>query len=222
MLWRRNGHEYASTLVMPPDRASGHAVRVLRSNLRQMSTSNGWLSEVSFENAEDNKVEMKVKSGVTTPLTIEYEETCTYLTCNACSNPDVKRACVAAQNCAISECIGTKVHMKDFFCSVGLLLRELGEVEFKDFLVLWQSFVELLATVLEGGQPLTTSGEIEIEALSSMLVTTMCESKDVLAVTSTILPTAVTTIARAVNFDASFSGPVRARTGNEPRARACC
>ena len=213
MLWRRNGHEYASTLVMPPDRASGHAVRVLRSNLRQMSTSNGWLSEVSFENAEDNKVEMKVKSGVTTPLTIEYEETCTYLTCNACSNPDVKRACVAAQNCAISECIGTKVHMKDFFCSVGLLLRELGEVEFKDFLVLWQSFVELLATVLEGGQPLTTSGEIEIEALSSMLVTTMCESKDVLAVTSTILPTAVTTIARAVNFDASFSGPCARRTG---------
>ena len=208
VLWQRHGHHYASTVVTSPDGSSQNALRALRANIRQLSTSSGWLSEVTFE-VGDNEVEMIVKSGVTTQLIVEYEESCTYLTCNACSNPDVKRTCQAAQNCAISECIGTKVHMKDVFCSFGLLLREIGEVEFKDFIVLWQGFVELLSTVLEGGQPLTKSGEIEIEALSNMLVTTMCETKDVVAVTSTILPTLVSTIAAAVNFKASTSGPVR-------------
>ena len=110
----------------------------------------------------------------------------------------VQKLCMAAQNCMLMECIGTRVHTGSVFCSLGLLTREFGERHYSDFIVLWQGFVEIVQVGIRTGVlGFRAAGPIRIEALSNHLTTAMCEGKDIVAVGSALLPTLTTTIVNA-------------------------
>ena len=131
-------------------------------------------------------------------MTITHEQECGYMTCTSCSIGSVQKLCMAAQNCMLMECIGTRVHTGSVFCSLGLLTREFGERHYSDFIVLWQGFVEIVQVGIRTGVlGFRAAGPIRIEALSNHLTTAMCEGKDIVAVGSALLPTLTTTIVNA-------------------------
>ena len=185
----------ARALVRAPDDPS--SLRVLQVKAAANSLVARWAQELRFE-LDDTPVKIVRAQGITIDMTITHEQECGYMTCTSCSMGSVQKLCMAAQNCMLMECIGTRVHTGSVFCSLGLLTREFGERHYSDFIVLWQGFVEIVQVGIRTGVlGFRAAGPIRIEALSNHLTTAMCEGKDIVAVGSALLPTLTTTIVNA-------------------------
>ena len=84
---------------------------------------------------------------VTTEATIQGN--CNELSCEGCTSLAVQRLCLAFNQCALINCVGTPVHQLRPLCGIGGLLKHWGEMSLKSTHGAWTIFTEMLGLTLE-------------------------------------------------------------------------
>tara|TARA_B100002051_G_scaffold247754_2_gene257041 strand:- start:50 stop:1021 length:972 start_codon:yes stop_codon:yes gene_type:complete len=187
----------STALVTSPDDDAEHTLRFLKVQAGASSLITRWAHEYGVV-FSGTSVTLTKASGTTVKMTFTHEQQCNYMTCTSCRDTKTQQLCMAAQNCMLSECIGTRVHTSNVFCTAGLLAREFGEEHSTDFVVLWQGLVEVLRVgITTGVLGIGATGPLRIESVANRVTTTMCEAKDIVAVGSALLPTLLATVVNA-------------------------
>lgn len=188
----------SKTMILSTDSTGWHAIKTDRG---KTSHQDYWarVIKIDFDETADLKVVVRAIVGVPVSMEIKHSQACTYMTCNSCSNIQTRTLCQSAQDCVIRECIGTPVSAGNWFCTLGLLLREYKTESFEELLSGWHMFSEVLTVGIEVGTLKGRLPEIQIEAISNIVLNEMCQAKDVVAVLSTIIPTFFVTLSNSAS-----------------------
>lgn len=160
------------------------------------SLRRGWFREYRIE-ADANTEKWKISSEGSKffqPMTVSVEGSCDFMSCGDCNGLALQRSCYAAENCAIRRCISTTINLNNFFCVLGSLFKEVGDYISVDAKVAWNGFVNLYMGIFEFAQGRAAARSVHIEALSDYYVSTMCETKDLVAIFSSVIPSIIATV----------------------------
>ena len=187
-------------------RYGGHALRLaparerdkirfffLRTEVSRRSSELQWLMENRVER-DEGEWSVASEDGLTYARDITVSGRCEYMRCGECSGKALQRACRAAEECAVQQCVGTVMNTNNFFCVIGSLMSEVVDFLVVDARVMWSGFVGFYITLFDFTQSKTQSTAIHIEALSDFYVSGMCETKDVVAAVSAVIPSLIYTV----------------------------
>ena len=156
-----------------------------------------WMQEVSVtwkcptdDNADTTEAEVSKSMSRNIPVTMDITLPCTVENCNGCTNILVLRACYAAQQCSVARCIGTVVNLERPFCSVGRLLQAGLDVDLVKLHGVWTILSDLVIFILRAatGQQ---QGEIELEFIDEIFFSLICEAKNGIIASMSILTSLV-------------------------------
>jgi len=124
---------------------------------------------------------------------------CNYMSCQSCNGRTLKNFCTMAQKCAMVNCVGTVVNPNNVFCVMGTMAKEYREIVIYQGNALWFAAVEIALSIM---QIVELQGSrrtpINLESISNIFNTNMCENKDLAAVISAFFPALVMTIFTSV------------------------
>jgi len=142
--------------------------------------------------------EMSAGSGFAKTLDVYIEEKCDYMNCKACSTRRLRASCEAAQKCAMVNCVGTVINPNNVLCVVGSLLKEIYEVYLTNIDAVWFGLVETSMSALKLSKISGSKNVVYLESVSNFVNNALCETKDIYAALSAILPSFVFSIYVAV------------------------
>ena len=142
--------------------------------------------------------EMRVGTGFAKTIDVHIEEKCDYMNCKACSTTRLRASCEAAQKCAVVNCVGTVINPNNVLCVAGSLVKEIHEVYLTNIDAVWFGLVETSMSVLKLSKISGSRNVIYLESVSNLVNNALCETKDIYAALSAILPAFVFSIYVAV------------------------
>ena len=206
---------YAGILLRSDTNVDGSIVfTLMECDNTQMSNTENWVSQYTFSlqtnaiargfkdgNELSTAEEFKVvwSTGIAVTLGVKIQENCNYMSCQSCQGRKLKNFCSMAQKCAIVNCVGTVVNPNNVFCVMGTMVKEYREILLYEGNAIWFAAVEVGLSIMRIAEVNTRNRQpIDLEGISNILNTKMCESKDLLAVASAFLPALVMTIYTSV------------------------
>ena len=141
---------------------------------------------------------MSAGSGFAKTVDVYIEEKCDYMNCKACSTRRLRASCEAAQKCAMVNCVGTVINPNNVLCVVGSLFKEIHEVYLTNIDAVWFGLVETSMSALKLSKISGSKDVVYLESVSNFVNNALCETKDIYAALSAILPSFVFSIYVAV------------------------
>ena len=218
-------HEGDDVHAREPDSSTTRVFSVLESSPSRLPKTASWLVESTVsadstaratamrgalpaEAARGGKLQAARHVSISDAVLARVEHECDYMDCAGCSTLSLQRSCYQAQRCAIANCVGTPVNTNNVMCVLGGVAREIQEFTLADIHEGWMLGVELVMGVVRKWM-LTNSGVVNVQGISSLLVTQMCGFKDMLATLSAVIPSLYYTIFTGVlGGDPSTTAPV--------------
>tara|TARA_B100001142_G_scaffold188305_1_gene187467 strand:- start:15753 stop:23849 length:8097 start_codon:yes stop_codon:yes gene_type:complete len=155
-----------------------------------------WLNEMRFEKekATDALWSIAVEDKLQTIETVAVEAECNFMSCFKCTDPELRRRCYAAENCATRRCIATTFNHQNLFCVSGGIVKEAAEYLLVDAKVGFSAFVEFYVGIFSFSQKTLRSQSIDVQSLSDYYTGRFCELKDICAHISAIIPAIFSTV----------------------------
>jgi len=141
---------------------------------------------------------MTTGSGIAATMQVTVEEVCDYMNCKACRTRRLTAFCEAAQRCAVVNCVGTVLNPNNVLCVTGSLLKEVLEVYLSNVDAMWFGLVEIAMSILRLAKVSGSRDVILLESVSNVMNTALCETKDIYAALSAVLPSFVFSVYVAV------------------------
>jgi len=148
---------------------------------------------------------MRTGSGIAKTVDVYIEENCDYMNCKACSSRRLRASCEAAQKCAVVNCVGTVINPNNVLCVVGSLVKEIQEVYLTNADAIWFGLVETSMSILKLSKLSGSKDAIYLESVSNLVNIALCETKDIYAALSAILPSFVFSVYVALAGKAQLS-----------------
>lgn len=117
------------------------------------------------------------------------EGNCNELSCEGCATLQIQRLCLAFNQCALINCVGTPVHQMRPLCGVGGLLKRWGEMSLQSTHGAWTILTEMLGLTLELN--MLTMREAHLLWPEDAFLCYVCEAKDATAEFFSILTATV-------------------------------
>ena len=189
---------------------------MMQSNRRFTSESNNFIREYAVTLQDTAAVyaynnvsagtglvlfKMTVGSGITQILQVKIEEKCDYMNCKGCRSRSLKSACQAAQTCATVNCVGTVINPNNVLCVMGSLMKETSELYTSSADAAWFAVVELTMSVMRLAKVTGQKDVVYVESISNFIQSGFCETKDILAIVSAIMPSLIFSIYVAASGD---------------------
>jgi len=192
---------------------------MMQSNLRFTSESNNFIREYAVTLQDTAAVQayynvsagtgglvqfkMAVGSGITQILQVKIEEKCDYMNCKGCRSRSLKSACQAAQTCATVNCVGTVINPNNILCVMGSLMKETSELYTSNADAAWFAVVELTMSVMRLAKVTGQKDVVYVESISNFIQNGFCETKDILAIFSAVMPSLIFSIYVAASGDSN-------------------
>ena len=144
------------------------------------------------------RFQMDGGSGIAQTLKISVAEVCDYMNCKACRTRRLKSACEAAQRCAVVNCVGTVLNPNNVLCVVGSLVKEVLEVYTSNVDAMWFGMVEIAMSILKLAKVSGSKDVILLESVSNVFTIAVCETKDIYAALSAVVPSFVFSVYVAI------------------------
>jgi len=144
------------------------------------------------------RFQMDAGSGIAQTLKISVAEVCDYMNCKACRTRRLKAACEAAQRCAIVNCVGTVLNPNNVLCVAGSLVKEVLEVYTSNVDAMWFGTVEIAMSILKLAKVSGSKDVILLESVSNVFTIAVCETKDIYATLSAVVPSFVFSVYVAI------------------------
>ena len=146
----------------------------------QQSLLNGqWLQEVRPSKGGSGWEFLIFKSQQTSS-TLQLNVNCTHLSCAGCSTARLRLLCHAAQDCALSKCIGTLVQTRNAMCGLGALVERTALHAIVTWKAILSACIEMSLLAMRG-----LSGEIihrvTLRFPTDQFYTLICSCKDMFA-----------------------------------------
>ena len=120
------------------------------------------------------------------------QHSCDSASCLGCSTLHLQSLCYAAQNCAITRCVGTIVNQNKPLCNIGLTLQSLAEQSLSMTLGSWIIFTESYDKLLKVSlEPEGFQRRFDIEWVDDAFYSYVCSAKDVGGQIGAIITSAV-------------------------------
>jgi len=137
-------------------------------------------------------------SGIAAMMQVTVDEVCDYMNCKACRTRRLTAFCEAAQRCAVVNCVGTILNPNNVLCVAGSLVKEVLEVYLSNVDAMWFGLVEIAMSILRLTKVSGSRDMIILESVSNVMNTALCETKDIYAALSAVLPSFVFSVNVAV------------------------
>lgn len=124
--------------------------------------------------------------------TARIKQACDYMACTGCSTMRLQKFCYAAQRCATMRCVGTVINVNSVACVLGSFSRETLEALSSNTYNAWYNAVEIGGTLIRVWKLGENVGTVNLEGLSNMVTTALCQYKDILACASAFVPSTLT------------------------------
>ena len=131
---------------------------------------------------------MESGNGIASTVSGSVQEKCDYMNCKACSTRRLKAACDSAQKCAIVNCVGTVINPNNVLCVLGSLVKEVHEVYLTNIDAMWFGLVETSMSILKLSKVSGMKHVVYLESVSNVVNNALCETKDIYAAGSAVLP----------------------------------
>ena len=144
------------------------------------SLSTEWLQEVRLARGSRGNILTLFKSQTTTqPLSLSTR--CTLNTCSGCATARLRLLCHAAQNCALSKCVGTVVQTQNVFCGMGTAMKQTTMHAILTWRAMFLSLAEIVLLVVKGLSAETARKTISLKFPTDQFYTLVCSCKDMYA-----------------------------------------
>ena len=144
------------------------------------------------------RFEMGAGTGIATTMEVEVAEVCDYMNCKACRTRQLKSLCEGAQRCAIVNCVGTVLNPNNVLCVAGSLVKEVLEVYLSNVDAMWFGLVEIAMSIMKLAKVSGSKDVIMLESVSNVMNVALCETKDIYAALSAVVPSFVFSVYVAV------------------------
>jgi hypothetical protein len=203
-------------IVMSHNKSLGSKIvyTILETDTIRKTDSDNWITQYifSFRSISDaNKfrlgnsdtpgpnLQVIKSSGLAVMLETKINVECNYMSCQSCNGRKLKNFCTMAQKCAMVNCVGTVVNPNNVFCVMGTIAKEYREIIIYKGNAIWFAAVEIGMSIMRISEIENVQREpIDLESISNILNTNMCENKDLAAVISAFFPALVMTIITSV------------------------
>lgn len=119
-------------------------------------------------------------------------QTCDRRSCLGCPTLTLQALCYAAQQCALTRCIGTVVNQKNFLCDVGLAMQSMADQSVSMTLGAWLTLTETYADVLGLAlDPRRRAAGLSLEWVDDAFFGYVCSAKDMYGQLTSVLTAAV-------------------------------
>ena len=154
-----------------------------------------WLQEARIEwDSSDTSIATCSKgSSQRLSVDVKVKRRCDIDDCTGCKIPSVQRACYAAQQCAVANCIGTVVNLERPLCTAGSLLQTALELDLVKLQGIWIVIADLMIFVLRSATGRAPDGS-ELEALDDIFMGLICEAKDGIIASMAVLTSLINSI----------------------------
>lgn len=120
-----------------------------------------------------NKVFAFVNQVKTTVITYHR---CDRISCLGCQSMKLQALCYAAQQCSLTQCIGTIVNQNRPLCNIGLMAKSYAESTLSMMLGAWLIFTESYGKILDAAL-VGPSAEVNLEWVDDAFFGYICTAK---------------------------------------------
>jgi hypothetical protein len=143
------------------------------------SLSTEWLQQVRSSRGNRGLM-LNLYTSQNTTGTLLMNVNCTHTTCSGCATARLRLLCHAAQDCAISKCIGSVIQTRNVLCGIGNVMQQTSSHAILTWRAMFMSIAEIGLLIMRG-----LSGEI-IKTISlnfptDQFYTLICSCKDMYA-----------------------------------------
>lgn len=168
------------------------------------SSSAAWLSDVRMAVGAESLTSLEERRSSSAEVTLAIERDCSVMSCSGCVALGTQKLCYAAQQCALSRCVGSTVHLQRPACMWGILLKDSIESVIAVASALWITFVEVTGLVVDTSTG-TLGTRVEVNFPYDAVDTVVCDGKDVIVTFFGSIMSVVNSAAVALT-DVSSSG----------------
>jgi len=187
---------------------------LLETNTMRKTDTENWIMQYVFwlpskEGAAEFRLENTIpaelainivkSNGLAVMVQTTINAECNYMSCQSCNGRKLKNFCTMAQKCAMVNCVGTVVNPNNVFCVMGTMAKEYREIAIYQGNALWFAAVEIAMSIMQIAELQGSRREpINLEGISNIFNTNMCENKDLSAVLAAFFPALIMTIYTSV------------------------
>ena len=148
--------------------------------------SGAWLSDVrvvtiteeQVASASNIELDIRRQQTIYSEVALELTESCSIMSCFGCKSVTTKKLCYAAQQCALSECVGSRINLRYPTCMWGQVLKEAVETGVALVHAFWVAYSSIMTLVVDASTGLIQP-DIRIGATYDALDMIVCDAKDV-------------------------------------------
>jgi hypothetical protein len=108
--------------------------------------------------------------------TITTYHRCDRISCLGCQSIKLQALCYAAQQCSVTQCVGTIVNQNRPLCNIGLMAKSYGESTLSMMLGAWLIFTESYGKILDAAL-VGPSAEVNMEWVDDAFFGYICSAK---------------------------------------------
>lgn len=154
--------------------------------------SSHWLKQIRIGiSLDDNSVSATSMHSMQVQSTITTYHRCDRISCLGCGSIKLQALCYAAQQCSVSQCIGTVVNQNRPLCNLGLVAKSYAESTLSMMLGAWLIFTESYGKILDASLLATQKTEINIEWVDDAFFGYVCSAKDMLGQMTSVVTSSV-------------------------------
>ena len=143
------------------------------------SLSTEWLQQVRSSRGNRGLM-LNMYTSQNTSGTLLLNVNCTHTTCSGCATARLRLLCHAAQDCAITKCIGTVIQTRNVLCGIGNVMQQTSSHAILTWRAMFMSIAEIGLLIMRG-----LSGEIiktiSLKFPTDQFYTLVCSCKDMYA-----------------------------------------
>lgn len=143
------------------------------------SNSGSWLADVRVTAPENLEGVLRVEERHSTSVELQLDFTlpCDVMSCSGCGSLATQKLCYAAQQCALTRCVGSTVHLQRPACMWGFLLKDAAESIIAAGVAVWVSLYEVLHLTVDTATGVVSS-EVEVNFPYDASDIIICDVKD--------------------------------------------
>jgi hypothetical protein len=155
-----------------------------------------WLKQVRIGIQADDSgtrsrsVSAESKHSTQAETTITTYHRCDRISCLGCQSIKLQALCYAAQQCAVTQCVGTIVNQNRPLCNIGLMAKSYAESTLSMMMGAWLVFTESYGKILDAAL-VGPSAEVNVEWVDDAFFGYICSAKDTLGQMTSIVTSSV-------------------------------
>lgn len=156
-------------------------------------SSSHWLKQIRISiSTQDNSVSATSMHSTQVKSTVITYHRCDRISCLGCGSIKLQALCYAAQQCAVSQCIGTVVNQNRPLCNMGLVAKSYAETTLSMMMGAWLIFTESYSKILDASLlPRSGNEEVNIEWVDDAFFGYVCSAKDMLGQMTSVITSSV-------------------------------